>query len=463
MNAFEVLDLLEKTSSRLEKEKILTEAKDDKTLRLLFERALNPYKTYGIAKFKKPIPHPVVWDSTYGDFFQTLHWLETRQLTGGAAKFQVEKVFSFLTQLEQKWCERILLKNLRCGASEETILKIWPGLYPTFSVQLAGEVAWKHTPAKDDFIITSKINYPVWVDPKFDGHRLIAIKKDGVVSMRSRGGQVIETYPTIVKQLEALKVDNFVFDGEVIGVGAEGWNDAQSVGFSTVNKKDDSKMGYNVFDGMTLSEWEAQKCDLPYIERLKVLLVNIPIGLPNVLLVYTQGRTVHNEEYLREFYTECLDRGFEGIMLKDLQGKYVFDRGSSIQKLKPWTTWEGVVVGFYDGNKNTKWEEKHCGGYIVRLPNGIDTRVGNGYKDADREEMHQDNLKAKVSCQLVGSINSWMYTSGMMLGKMGCIMETKGQPPLSKDGRIRFPVFKRWRAAGDVDPKVLAIRDALGR
>jgi len=39
---------------------------------------------------------------------------------------------------------------------------------------------------------------------------------------------------------------------------------------------------------------------------------------------------------------------------------------------------------------------------------------------------------------------------------IGRIVEAEHQPPFTPDGKLRFPVFMRFRDATDVDPRVLA-------
>jgi hypothetical protein len=72
------------------------------------------------------------------------------------------------------------------------------------------------------------------------------------------------------------------------------------------------------------------------------------------------------------------------------------------------------------------------------LPNGIVTRVGGGFSD---------KLKAEIGLDPV----AWI----------GKIVEVEGQPEpgtndgLTKDGKVRFPVFIRLRDESDVDARVL--------
>ena len=103
-------------------------------------------------------------------------------------------------------------------------------------------------------------------------------------------------------------------------------------------------------------------------------------------------------------------------------------------------TFEGVVVGHYEGNRGTK-REGLWGGFEVKLPNNIVTRVGGGFTDKLKSEINLDP-------------NAWI----------GRVVEVEGQPDpltgdgLTKDGRVRFPVFIRERDIRDVDQNLLRIK-----
>src|SRR3990172_1118561 len=189
MDVFAIFEKLEATPGRLEKEKILKENLHHKTLKALFLAALDPYTTYGVAKFPKPTPMKQTHSYGILHFRKLLDQLSKREVTGNGARLKLELVFMQLTALEQKWGERILLKNLRCGATATIVNKIWPRLIPTFEVQLAEtletscsgsvqsvvEVPYidpydsekkQGTKQTKDFEIVSEVKYPVWVDPK---------------------------------------------------------------------------------------------------------------------------------------------------------------------------------------------------------------------------------------------------------------------------------------------------------
>jgi ATP-dependent DNA ligase len=152
---------------------------------------------------------------------------------------------------------------------------------------------------------------------------------------------------------------------------------------------------------------------------------------------------VNNEEELLKAYMTDTDAGYEGIMLKDLDAPYIFKRSSNIRKLKPIKTFEGLIVGSYEGRRGSK-REGLWGGFEVILSNGIVTRVAGGFTDKLKAEINLDQ-------------DSWT----------GRIIEMEGQPDpltgdgLTSDGRVRFPVFIRIRDSRDVDPKLIEAEKIL--
>jgi ATP-dependent DNA ligase len=276
------------------------------------------------------------------------------------------------------------------------------------------------------------------VEPKLDGLRCIAIKKDGVVTMFTRSGSPIETLPTIKAALEAASWDNFVLDGEAMG---RDWNESASVVMSHKTAKDDSGMVYNVFDAMVFDDWKDQANDADLLSRVDLVKELVEqVGSDHV--VHVGGITAKDQDQLLKFYGKCIESGYEGIMVKKLASPYIFKRSDSVLKLKPVTTYEGVIVGHYEGNRGSK-REGLWGGFQVVMPNGVVTKVGGGYNDKIRAEISIDP-------------DSWI----------GKIIEVEGQPDpltadgLTADGKVRFPVFIRERDPRDVDPKVIAAGEA---
>lgn len=443
----DILEELESTSGSNAKKNILEAARKNDILKRVFAAAQDPYTVYYVNKFKMPKPQsagkvdaPIGWYNIAGDddlvlrkFFDFLPSLSSRELTGNAAKDAVIARFACMTELQQKWCLRIILKNLRVGLQETSINKVWPGCVMSFSVALAATLKSEFTRG-EGIKILDKVKYPVRVEPKLDGLRCIAVKKDGTVTFFTRNGSVLESMPKIKAALEAADYDNVVLDGE--GMAAD-WNESASVMMSKT-QKDDSNLFYNVFDAMNLEEWTKQESVATYDKRCALVTTVVEkVGAHCVRQV--PHIDAKNEDELKAFFSKCMNEGYEGVMLKTLDTYYEWDRSKNILKLKPVVTYEGCVVGSYEGRKNTRNEGKF-GGFYVLLPNKIITRVGGGFNDA---------LRALI--QLEG-LETWA----------GKIVECEAQPDpltrdgLTEDGKMRFPVYCRTRDTSDVDPLVLA-------
>lgn len=431
----DILEALESDNSRLFKEDVLRRHRQNDLLKRVFVAAGDPYVNFFVNKFKTP---PALGtgedDHVVSEFLDTIYTeLSTRSVTGNSAKELVVDLFKGMTTPQQKWCLRILLRNLRVGASESLVEKTWPGAIPKFSVQLAESLASRHEPGRG-IVITDPVEYPVRVEPKLDGLRCIAIKHAGSVTMFTRSGSPIETLPTIKAALESADYDDFVLDGECMG---QTWNDTASVVMSHKTAKDDSGMRYHVFDAIPFEDWRSQSEGDPLIDRIEVVRELVET-ISSDSVVAVSGAKVSSEEELMQFYSKTMESGYEGIMLKSLKSPYVFKRSDAVLKLKPVQTYEGVVVGHYEGNRGSR-REGLWGGFLVLMPNGVVTKCGGGYNDKIRAEISVDP-------------DAWI----------GKVLELEGQPdPLTKDGltvegKVRFPVFVRVRDPRDVDPKVLS-------
>jgi hypothetical protein len=109
--------------------------------------------------------------------------------------------------------------------------------------------------------------------------------------------------------------------------------------------------------------------------------------------------------------------------------------------MKPVATYEAIIVGHYEGRRGSK-REGLWGGFEVVLPNGVVTRLAGGFTDKMKSEINLDP-------------DSWI----------GRVVEMEGQPDpltgdgLTRDGKVRFPVFIRERDVRDVDPRVVSAGD----
>ena len=245
----------------------------------------------------------------------------------------------------------------------------------------------------------------------------------------------------LFRSIEGCPWDNFALDCEAMGAD---WNESASVVMSKKKNKDDSNMVLHVFDAVPFDDWRCQENQLDLMTRVE-LVEELVSQVCHHSVVFVHGQTVNDDASLIAFYKKCLDEGYEGIMVKDLNSPYVFKRSKNVKKMKPISTYEGVVVGSYTGNIGSK-REGLWSGFEVKLSNGVITRVGGGFTDKLKAEIELDS-------------DSWL----------GRVVEVEGQPDpstndgLTKDGKIRFPVFIRERSIHDVDSRLIEISSSMMR
>ena len=143
----EIIQQLELHPSRLDKEKIILEAMEERQDDFFegIRMALDPLVTFGV----KIIPvkeNEKSQNLLWKDFRELANKLIQRELTGHAARDAITAAMESATK--QEWngfYRRVLIKDLRCGVSEKTINKIakkFPKYaIPIFSCPLAHDSA----------------------------------------------------------------------------------------------------------------------------------------------------------------------------------------------------------------------------------------------------------------------------------------------------------------------------------
>lgn len=205
-----------------------------------------------------------------------------------------------------------------------------------------------------------RIQYPVGVQLKIDGKRCITkIAPDGSVDMDSRTGKE-------QKHLDALREElrNFFtclpqgvyLDGELChrsGGRIGTVSITQSKHVAHVDEKSLVYFIFDLFDGKVNSYMVRHQCLLDAYNKY----VSIG-GIPNYFVVL-DCQIKQCWEEVQEYYLQAVNNKEEGIMIKDLQSKYVCGRTSAILKYKFTKEEEGMIIGLYGG------EGKHLGCAIL--------------------------------------------------------------------------------------------------
>ena len=362
----------------MKKEAIIRRESDADNIRFFngVGMALDGFRTFGVQKV--PVSKKDGTGITQTEFDDVVRQLEDRTLTGNAMKDVIQELCD-RSKMEQwnDWYRRILIKDLRCGITHKTVNKFSTMKVPVFECMLATDSA-KHE---------KKMVGEMIIEPKLDGVRVIAIcdvDKDEV-KLFSRNGKELSNFPEINKQFDdALDQmsESMVFDGEVMS------DDFQTL-MREIHRKGGAKTQdakLNLFDCMPLGDFMAGGCNGDIMMR------------KTMLNVYEFGPNINQVEYVKMNLSEpdgqkqfadynklCIDRGFEGIMVKPITGTYECKRSTLWLKVKPFIEVSLTVV---DTEEGTGRNVGKLGALIVEGKDDgkfIKTNVGSGLTDADRE------------------------------------------------------------------------------
>ena len=131
------LDEMNASSSNNAKLTIIKKYSNNEFIVKVFQYTFNHYKKYGVhTKVLKKHSNLCLSESIYDDLFPLLDDLAERNITGHSAIQAVNTFINTLPQELHKLIYRILDRDLQMGASLTSILKIIPGIVPTFKVAL---------------------------------------------------------------------------------------------------------------------------------------------------------------------------------------------------------------------------------------------------------------------------------------------------------------------------------------
>jgi DNA ligase-1 len=412
-----ILDL-SGTTSKKEKATIL-QRDDSPLVREVFSYALDPFKMFYIRKIPEHKPaakSSVDWEHVRA----LLDQLSARTLSGHAARDAVKGVLEKLDTADGDVFKKILDKDLRCGTAAGIVNSVYKvpdknkkpkGLIPEFDVMLAEPQDEKH------------LTFPRWAEPKYDGMRAVFLLSGPTVdecTVLSRRGKPITTLDFILAELLKIFPVGTMVDGEALVVG-----DFQaSMSAIKRGKKNDktAEAKFVIFDVLTIEEFEAGYCPVPFEERLKRRL-ELPASA--TMLMYPFGRYVNNMREVEEFYAEVRavknaagKSIYEGLILKQPDAPYYFQRHYAWMKVKPRETADVEITGYRAGTPG-KGHEHHLGS-LEFVYKGQDCRVTSFENDL-RDELW------KIKDTLIGRL---MEVSFM---------------ELTNDGKTRHAVFHRFR------------------
>jgi DNA ligase-1 len=414
MEPWKIIQLLERDNSRLYKEDVLSQYIDDEGLVKGLLYCLDNMITFGVAD----VPFSL-WDGegiTDYNFYHLADQLKNRELTGNAARDAIQSLADQSTIEEwNDWYRRILIKDLRCGVSLKTVNNVKKGTIPVFTCMLA------HSGDNNP----KKITGDCVVEYKYDGVRAIIIVENSNATIYSRNGKLLTNFPHIEEAFSNKMFDDLVFDGEVMSA------DFQSL-MKQVHRKSGAETSdayFALFDFIPLDEFKTGSSTLPLVKRKELLKGFERSEYFKDCIVVTDYTVLNIEDDADKFKAinnTAIEEGYEGIMVKPVNGYYECKRSYGWLKMKPYIE---VTLRVTDIEEGTGKNEGSTGALVCEGADEgkfIKVNVGTGLSDANRDDIW--NSRDAVLGQLV---------------EVRADAITIGQD--SDEYSLRFPRFKCFR------------------
>lgn len=231
-----------------------------------------------------------------------------------------------------------------------------------------------------------KITFPCFIQPKLDGHRCIAVIKNGKCELFSRKRAPITGLPHIQRELESIfKTIDITLDGELynhamrvqcdygkieipegtIEIEPSMVNFEQLSSFirSATPKEGHEEIQYHIYDIVD--------SEMPYRLRLEIIETIFQKVEASQCLRQVETLNVQTGEQVTERFEHFLKHGYEGAILRNANGMYVGTRSYDLQKVKSFEDDEFKIVGVTDG----RGKDAGHGIYVCETKSGAQFQV----------------------------------------------------------------------------------------
>lgn len=252
------------------------------------------------------------------------------------------------------------------------------------------------------------LKFPVLATPKLDGIRVLKID----------GKAVTRTFKHLpnkhIRELLEKHLPDGV-DGELMTPGT--FNDIQSKVMSFDGEPEFTFYAFDYVKDSLIRPYKDRMLDM--VNALESVVKDSTLSFSINLLTPVLVRTM---EELLELESQCLEQGFEGVMLRQPDGKYKCGRSTPkeqiLMKLKRFHDAEAKVIGFEEKMQNENVQERNefglakrsskkdglirantLGSLVVEdLKTGVKFGIGSGFDDELKKEiwLHQRKYKNKI-------------------------------------------------------------------
>jgi DNA ligase 1 len=272
------------------------------------------------------------------------------------------------------------------------------------------------------------IVFPCYVQPKLDGLRCVIYLDPitGEIRRQSRTGTYFDTMTHIAQSLAPLfaKYPNAVLDGELYTTEMPFEELAGHIKRKLLDDADHEKLKvieYHIYDVIDETPTATYEVRHNSIKRMFASLAASTVSSPHALPPYIRLVNTVEAKTPADFklnFAKFIEEGYEGIMLRNKEGKYRGNyRSHDLQKYKEFVEEEYPIVGFTQGDGRDK-------GTVIWI--------------CRTKEEKEFNVRPRGTI----AARTFLFNNGhKYIGKMLTVIYQE----LTEEGKPRFPVGKDVR------------------
>jgi len=288
---------------------------------------------------------------------------------------------------------------------------------------------------------------PDWIfERKLDGERCLAFRSGGEVRLLSRNRKMLNNhYPEIAAALNDPAGSDLVVDGEIVAFTGSQTDFSRlqrrmQVSDPTQARRSGIAVFYYVFDIVHLDGFDLSHLALR--DRKRLLRTSLSFGGP---LRLTPHRNTAGEAY----FAHACRSGWEGVVAKLANGKYVHRRSPQWLKFKCQQGQEFVIGGFTDPRNS----RQGFGALLLGYYRGDDFvyagKVGTGFDERTLRDLGRRLSALEIDVSAFRAGNPPKGARWVRPSLVGEVRFSEWTP----DGRLRHPSFlglREDKAARDV-------------
>ncbi len=285
-----------------------------------------------------------------------------------------------------------------------------------------------------------------WIyERKLDGERVVAIKNGKKIYLKSRNYKKLnDSYPEIEKEISKLKEDKLVLDGEMVAfegnvTSFSRLQDRMHIKSRKEAENSNVAVYYYIFDIIYFGGYDISK--LPLNERKRILKEGIDFSGH---LRYTPHRTQNTKKY----YQEACRKGWEGLIVKKEDSKYVHSRSGHWLKFKCVHEQEFVIGGYTEPQGSREGFGAILVGYYKKDKLHYAGKIGTGFDDEELKRLKKKFKKLEIDENHFSGYDDSKKSVHWIKPKLVC---QAGFTEWTKDNKLRHPRFLGMRR--DKSPK----------